>query len=201
MWFLLACQPELPDIPEGLAPLAENTAPLPDSEGIEVVTGEDGDVDWAHAQALIDADIDAVWLAFQDHDVVVDRAVVSEWTVTPDTNADYDVSFQVDNVVHDILTVEYTREWRQSAVHETEDGLELVGVRFEKIEGTDVIDVMAGSILLSATEDGQTRLDMVEQLVALQRGSEPLQAYLEDLFEDARAHAHGEPLPERAPEE
>ena len=200
MWFLLACSPELPEIPEGLVPLDENTAPLPDSEGIEIVTGEDGDVDWAHAQALIDADVETVWLALQDHDVVVDRAVVAEWTVTEDTNADFDISFQVDNVVHDILTVEYKREWRQSLVHEGDDGPELVGVRFEKIEGTDVIDVMTGSIILS-NDEGRTRLDMVYQLVALQRGAEPLVEYWEDLYEDARAHAHGEPLPERAPEE
>ncbi|MCP4921846.1 MAG: hypothetical protein GY913_33515 [Proteobacteria bacterium] len=201
MLFLLACQPELPEIPEGLAPLADNTAPLPDSEGIHVVSGEDGDVDWAHAQGLIDADVATVWAALQEHEVVVDRAVVSEWSVVEDTDADYDVSFQVHNTVNDILTVEYTREWRQSVVHETEEGAELVGIRFEKIDGTDVIDVMVGSVILSATEDGQTRLDMVEQLVALQRGPEPLVAYLEDLFEDAQAHSHGEPLPERAPED
>ncbi len=60
---------------------------------------------------------------------------------------------------------------------------------------------MVGSVILTATEDGHTHLDVIEHLRALQRGAEPIREYVEDLYEDALAYAHGEPLPERSPVE
>jgi len=153
-----------------------------------------------HGQGFIHAPVDAVWEAFQDLEVVVDRAAVSEYSMTPDTDPRFDVSFQVRNLVEDIVTVEYVREWRESLLHSDDDGAELVAIRFEKIEGAEVIELMVGSVILTGTEEGHTHLDVVEHLVALQRGAEPILACVEDLYEDARAFSHGEALPERGPE-
>ena len=187
--------------PDGLAALATNTASAPadGAEDFQTVWGEEHDHDWVHGQGYIHAPVGDVWAAFQDLEVVVDRAAVHEYDWTPDTNAEYEVSFQVHNTVLDILTVEYTREWRQSTVAGTSDAPEVVGIRFEKIEGSAVIEQMVGSVILSETDDGHTHLDIIEEMVALQRGAEPIVQYVEHLYEDARAFAHGEALPERTP--
>ena len=192
---------ELPEIPDNLAPLAANTAPAPaeGEEGFLTVSGEEFDYDWVHDQGFIHAPVDAVWEAFQDLEVVVDRAAVSEYSMVPYDDSRFDVSFQVRNLVEDILTVEYVREWRQSLLHSSDEGAELVAIRFEKTEGAEVIEMMVGSVILTGTDEGHTHLDIVEHLSAMQRGAEPIVAYVEDLYEDARAFSHGEPLPERSP--
>lgn len=202
---LLACTGDEPVlvIPDDLAALAANTAPLPDNESETFMTawGEEYEYDWVHGQGFIHAPLVDVWLAFQDLEVVVDRAVVAEYTLRSDTNPDYDVSFQVDNVVYDLVTVAYTMEWRESLLAGTADAPEVVGIRFELISEPTVISQMVGSIILTETADGNTHLDVVEQIIALQRGPDPIVAYVEDLFEDAVAFSHGDPLPERtAPE-
>jgi hypothetical protein len=199
---LLACTGDSEDvlvIPDDLAPLETNTATAPadGAEAFQTVSGEEYEYDWVHGQGYIHASVDQVWLAFQDLEVVVDRAAVAEYSMTSDTNQDYDISFQIDNTVHDLITVEYVREWRESVVGGTAEEPEVIGIRFEKISGTEVIEEMVGSIILTATEDGHTHLDVVEQIIALQRGPEPILQYIEDLYEDALAFAHGDPLPER----
>jgi hypothetical protein len=192
--------------PAGLAALATNTAPLPDdeSETFHTVSGEEYEYDWVHGQGYIHASLADVWLAFQDLEVVVDRAAVHEYDFTGESDAAFDVSFQVHNLIYDLVTVEYERDWRESVVAGTIDAPEVVGIRFEKLEtteGLDVIPLMVGSVILTETDDGNTHLDIVEEMIALQRGPEPILQYIEDLYDDARAFSKGETLPERsAPE-
>jgi len=200
----LACtgDEEVLVFPEGLAALAVNTAPLPadQAEAFETVWGEEYEYDWVHGQGYIHASVADVWAALQDLEVVVDRSAVHEYSFTGEGSDDFDVSFQVYNTVYDILTVEYVREWRESAVAGTVDAPEVVGIRFEKIEGSEVIEQMVGSIILTETDDGHTHLDVVEQMIALQRGAAPIVQYVQHLYEDAKAFAHGDPLPERSPD-
>jgi len=192
--------------PEGLAALATNTAPLPanEAEAFETVSGEEYEYDWVHGQGYIHAPLADVWLAFQDLEVVVDRAAVHEYGFTGRTDDAYDVSFQVYNLIHDLVTVEYERDWRESVVSGTIDAPEVVGIRFEKLEtteGLDVIPMMVGSVILTATESGYTHLDIVEEMIALQRGPAPILQYIQDLYDDAMAFSKGEPVPERSPPE
>ncbi len=109
---------ELLVFPEGLAALAVNTAPLPDGEAetFEAVWGEEYEYDWVHGQGYIHAPVSEVWLAFQELDVVVDRAAVHEYGFTGESDPDFDVSFRVHNRIYDLVTVEYERDWRQSIV-------------------------------------------------------------------------------------
>ena len=191
---LFACGEELPPIPDGLAELEPNTASFPSEPGLDVVSGEEDDYDWVHAAGLVDAPVSEVWAAIQVEDVFIDRRQVNEWAVTHDTEDEYDVSFVVHNTVHDVITVEYDTAWRQSQVYVTEDS-ELVAVRFEKIDGTDVIERMVASLHLEEV-DGQTRWSFVEHLKALQRGPEPIVIFAEDFFDETVLTLEGEDLPD-----
>jgi len=192
---LLACADELPPIPDGLVALEDNSASFPADEGLNLLSGEEDDYDWVHAAGRIDAPVAEVWAAIQVEDVFIDRRQVAEWSITTDTEPEYDVSMVVHNIVHDVITVEYDTAWRQSLVYGPKDDMELVAVRFEKIDGTDVIERMVASLHLEKVDEETTHWSFVEHLKALQRGPEPIVIFAEDLFDETLMTLNGEELP------
>lgn len=194
----LACNGPVEDtaLPSDLAPLAKNVADWPqgDAEAIVIVGGASDDVDWAHARAYVHGDVDQVWAALQDDDVVIDRRKVESWTVERDTRPEYAESFELSLVVPDVLTVEYDYAWWGD---ELPDGR--LAMRGEKVDGTPFISRMETSVVLEQVAPGVTSLEMVEELEAAQRGFDVLEEYWADFFTDVVATVHGEPLPEYDP--
>lgn len=203
MFLLLACADDLPPIPEGLAAIEDNSVAFPAGQAEELVleTGEEDDYDWVHASGYVHAPLSDVWAAVQTEDVFVDRRQVGDWDITWDTEAEYDVSYVVHNTVYDVITVEYDTAWRESLVYGTEDDMQLVAIRFEKIDGTDVIERMVGSLHLEKVDEGVTSWSFVEHLKALQRSPDPIAIFAQDFFDEVVLTIDGEPLPDYSEEE
>ncbi len=202
---VLACTAE-PDfvVPEGLEALEDNLATLPadGSETLDVVSGQADDYAWVHAMGYVHAPIEDVWAALQDTDVVMDRRAITSWSRVDDTNADYDVSFTLHHVVEDIITVEYDLEWRESLLLITpEEGEEVVACRYEKVDGTELIALIVGSLLLHKVDEQTTSLELVEHMAAPQDPEDRMVRYVEDLHLDMVAFVNGDDLPDYPEEE
>lgn len=199
--FLVACAaPEV--VPPDLAPLEQNKAELPAPSGgdphpeaLEVVSGGDADLWWAHGAGYLHAPIVDVWAAAQDPDVDVDRREVDKWTVTDDPRPELDASYVIHHVVHDIVTVEYDVWWRHEAQAGTVEEPELVVAVWSKIDGTSFIDVLEYSMVLTPVEDDVTQIELVGHLAAAATDDQTIVSYLNDLFGSLVAVSKGDPLP------
>lgn len=201
---LAACggKSETTEFPEGLEPLEDMKADYPDGrtgdswpETLNVVSGDDEDYAWSHACGYIAAPIAEVWAAFAEPDNVVDRRRVQEWDVTWDVEEGYDVSFELANTSYDIVTVEFDIDWREGVVDGTVDDPSTVGLRWQKVSGTDLIDLLEGSAVLQEMDDETTAVEMIEHLETIGSDSTDTEAYLSDLFASVVAVVHGEALP------
>ncbi|HJN74501.1 MAG TPA: hypothetical protein QGF58_11260 [Myxococcota bacterium] len=201
MLLFLACADELPPIPEGLRALEDNTASFPETESLNVLSGQEDDYDWVHAAGRIDAPLSEVWTAILVEDVFIDRRQVDEWDITWDTEPEYDESCVLDNTVHDVITIEWVTAWREALVWGTEDDMELVAIRFEKIDGTDVIERMVGSLHLVKLDDDTTHWSYIEHLAAMRRDPEPLVVYVVDFYDETLLTLAGQELPDYSSED
>lgn len=204
---LLACHRDepvvLPD-PDALAPLdAVNLAPelSPGEDGLhpEEITFASGEREdklyWAHAKAYVHETPDVVWGCLRQTDVVVDRREVDEWSSEADPEPEFDDSLLIHNTVHDIITVDYDLLWLHEVQEGTLDAPTAVAIQWQKVEGSNVIELLIGTALLSDEEDGTTRLELEEHFKAALRDEETIVSYLDDLYASVVACAHDEPLP------
>jgi hypothetical protein len=189
-------------MPPGLAPIGPNTADLPAAqpddpypETYNQVSGATDAYAWSALKGYIKAPIAAVWAGMQEPDTVVDRRKVNSWTVTPDVETGYDVSFMVDETVDDVITVEFQMTWRQSHTAGTVDAPTAVAANYQKTYGSDVIKLIAGSIELERIDDETTSFACLEYVASLVRAQESVDSFQPDLYNSVKARAHGDPLP------
>jgi hypothetical protein len=185
--------------PAGLEPLETSTAPAPEGEGfpeeLALVDGESDEYIWAHGRGYLLTTVEEVWDALQIEEVLVNRRAVDEWTFTADVDPEFDASFRVHNVVHDVVTVEFDVDWRMGTEQGGDETHETLGVRFAKTEGTVFITLMEGSIGAWPVEEGVVELELVWHLRAAQEEVSQMTNFMEDLFGEVRATVHGEPFP------
>ncbi len=202
-----ACGSHPTVFPPGLEPLeATNTATLPPAtatdphpEAIVFTTGitrtSTADTFWVHGRAYVQASLDQVWAAARDVEVCVDRRKVASWTTMPIADPMYDVSFLVHNVVMATLTLEFDVTWRQSAVDGPRDHPNVVAFRFQKTNGTDIIGMLEGSVVVTRIDDHTTQMDFIEHLQSLGGSVDIPRSYLADFYASIVARVHGRPLP------
>jgi len=192
------------EIPEGLQTLDPNnraTWPADHAEAIDVVGGiTEDELIWAHARGYVHASLSQTWEALQEPDVVIDRADIDSYEITG-SEPGYDVSFTTHCISHNIVTVEWDMAYRQSAVAGTVEEPELVALRGEKIAGSEFFEVLTWSLHVEEVEEGITSWEFVEQMVSVQKDSEPLESFGLDLWVDALAFVNGEDLPDYSEEE
>lgn len=198
--FLFACFGHREtEFPSGLEPFTDNVAVFPDAvsgelpEDVDIQLGNGDAWDWANARGYVRAPLSDVWAAVKNPDVGVDRRAVTDWTVTFDVEPEYDVSYDVHERVVDIVTVEYDLTWREGLVPSGRD--DLVVARWQKTDGTSLISVLEGSVVLTPVEDGVTGVEIVEHLGTPQDDRDRLEAFFLDLFASIAAASHGDPLP------
>lgn len=190
------------EFPDGLEPLEEIAFPArPMTEGVpaeamELVTGRNDDgVLWGHLRGYVHAPLDEVWLAYQQPEVVVDRRRVFAYTAREGVEPDYDFSMAIDQVVRDIITVEYTLTWRHGAVGDPADP-DKVAMRWQKTSGSNLIEVLRGSVVLLPTGfDGITEVQSIEHLRAPLTSTDEIEGLLTDVWTDTLAFVHGQELP------
>jgi hypothetical protein len=198
-WALAACHHEEVTFPHRLSPLEPNKAHWPDptTEDLDVVSGGDADLWWAHSRGYVQVPLADVWAALAEPDVVVDRREVDVWEVTDDPLPAFDRSWVVHHVVQDVITVDYDLTWAWELQEGTDAAPERIVARWDKTDGTTFIDILSGTIVLEPAPDdpGATGVSVVDHLKAALRDDRTIAKYLEDLHASIVAASHDDPLP------
>ena len=197
-----ACSaPEPIEFPMRLAHLEELRAPLPEGPGfpevLEIVDGGDSDLWWSHARGFVQAPVADVWAQLQRPEVGLNYREIDDWTVTLDTEPDFDVSFTVHITVNDIVTIEYDNTWVQElqAQDEAKNPTQ-VAIQWNKTDGSPFIALLAGSIVLASANDGAfTEIQFVHHMRAAQRDQDTLSQYLRDMHANIIAAVNNQEVP------
>jgi len=207
IWILLACvgesvTPFEGDTGGGLDTLSDNTATLPSGtdaepypETLNHVTGETDDYAWAHAKGYVHADTATVWAAFQDVDVVTDRANVDTWTKEDSDEEGYDVSFLVHCLVNDLVEVAWDVGWFQSLNAGTAAAPQEVVGRVQKVEGSEFIELLEGSVLLRPADTNVTEVQLIYHVGSVGDDPAAVEDWVTAVYADAVAWSKGEALP------
>ncbi len=207
--FALACtdSKEITEFPDVLEPLEEirvegpiGTIDEPYPETYELLSGDEGEYGWVHLRGYIHGDITTVWDGLRDDLVYVNQRETSSYEITELDSEIYDYVYQVHNEVENIVTVEFTNEWRHAATEGTKDSPEEITVRWQKIEGTEFIEALEGSVQILPVSD-ETRKDVVEVQViehisAMMDQEESARIFVEDMYERWMLVTHGDAIPE-----
>ena len=194
---------EVTEFPDGLEPLGENdlaapagTAeqPFPEEYALEGTDGSRFDV--ILGRGYIHAPIAQVWAAYRNPAVGADRRTSPEWTSSAVEMSGYDDSYVIHHIAHDIVTVEWDVTWRHGLVSGTAEAPELVSMRWQKTDGSTLISIIEGSILLRPVGDGSiTEVELVYHASAAGSGTDTYVRYMNDVYNDAVAVVHDQPLP------
>lgn len=190
------------EFPPGLDPLEPNTAPRlpaqpgdPYPEGVSVVTGTNDMYSWGHARGYIHAPSSEVYTALHDAEVVADRRGTDEQMYTYNTEPDYEYSFQIHYIVHDVIDVDWDEAFRFGTIEGTPDMPKLALIRSQKIYGLNLIHLIETSIQVHEIDANTTEIEEIEHLNAYMAGEGDIKPYLTDLYNSVLAVSHGQPLP------
>jgi len=194
---------EVSEFPDGLEPLDENllmpptgTAEAPYPEEFIVEGNEGGRYDLVLGRGYIDAPLADVWAAYREPAVGADRRTSPEWTSTAAEDPAYEESYVVHHIAHDIVTVEWDVTWRHGLVEGIAEAPELVAIRWQKTDGSTLIRVIDGSLILRPVGDGTaTEVELAYHANATGAGLDTYVRYMRDVYDDAVATVHGDELP------
>lgn len=190
---------EATEFPAGLEPLEENSAPVHQGGGtypteLSLVSGETLDWKFVHARGYLRAPAGDVWAALKEPTVVMDVTHTDRQTFVIGTEPDYEWSYQLSYAVDEFITVEWDEAWRLGTVEGSPAAPTLAMVRYQKIFGTTFIDLLEGSILITAVpgETDITEVQFIEHLDAFSGGISDMSESMVIRFANMRAFARGE---------
>lgn len=204
IWLLAACfsngvqQNEFPKV---LEPLDEIRVDVPEGDNFpeEITLHSENGADYAsvHARGYLHLSLDDAWTALRSDLVYVNQRDVTSYTITDVDSEEYDYVFLVNNVVQDILPVEFTNEWRHVGHHINKEEISDVVVRWQKTEGTDFIQLLEGSVEIIPVdgEDSVVEIRIIEHLKATLDQEANAIEFVTDMAERWRLVGHGEPIP------
>ena len=192
---------EVTEFPDGLEPLGMNdlagpgTASDPHPEEFVTEATDGGRYDLVLGRGFINAPITEVWAAYRNPAVGADRRTSPDWTSDPLDEAGYDESYVIHHIAYDVVTVEWDVTWRHGVVTGTAEVPELVSMRWQKTNGSTLISVIEGSILLRPAGDGSvTEVELVYHASAAGSGPDTYARYMQEVYNDAVAITHGNEL-------
>lgn len=192
---LAACQDNVSTpFPSGLEPFEDNPiAAQPDGPFVEELRMQSSNKDFirVYARGFVTVPVDAMWAAAKSPTPNISTCQTSESHVTENNESQYEYSFLLHYIVHDILTVEWDDQWRYGLI---EPGLGMI--KHQKVQGSDFIDRSEGTIQVLATSDpGVSELVFVEHLKAISAGTGQVEQGVRHNYDALVATAHGQPIP------
>lgn len=204
---LVACQRDVvTPFPEGLEPLEELAVEAPPATTEEdypqtttSAVGEEEDYLWAHVRGYLHADIASVWdLMKSDGLAMADRRDCDAVDTTYDVEPNYDLTYINHITVNDIITLEWDITYRGDLAGGDVDAPERYALRFQKTEGSSLIDLQEGSVVLLAIDEGTTEFQFIERLKAPQTSTEDPLSYGVDMHETLSVMLAGGAMPDWA---
>lgn len=139
--------------------------------------------------------VSEVYAALVRPRVSANRRSLADYSVQRDVE-DYPHSFRLHNSVEDLLSFEFAITWRHGSLDGDEADPEEVGSRWQKTEGSDVIELQRGSVYTWAVDDETTALEIVWHQRSLGNDRDIAETYLDDYYADILAASHGDSLPD-----
>ena len=144
---LTACTDDKPvAFPDGLEPLEEIKVDLPvgifQNPFLKKSAGNRRrkvTTDGFMPRGYIKSSPSQVWAALREPTVFVDIDKVVEYTVEEQNSSEYDYVFVVDNLVEDIVDVEFVVGWRHGVVDGDLNRPTMVGVRWQRSVGLNLL--------------------------------------------------------------
>lgn len=192
---------EATEFPPGLEPLEDNTVPAQQggayTETIAYADGEAPNWLWVHGRGYVLAPPAAVWATLQDGELMAAACSTTRHSIEEGVEPDYEYSFRISYVVEEIITIEWDELWRYGTIEGTPTAPELAMIRYQKVYGSELIQRIAGSIQVLATDDPDvTELQLVEHLNAAGGGVADIRGSMQHRFDAVVAVVHGgEPPP------
>lgn len=191
------CQSDISTpFPPGLEPLETNPVPAASAPFTEELrmTSEENPFIKIYARGFVLVAPDVLWAAAKNPEANAAACTTSEHSITPDSQPEYEFSFMVHYIVHNVLTVEWDDQWRFGTL--TNAGAMRWLIKHQKVQGSDFIRLSEGTIELSATEDPHvSELSFVEHLDAFGGGPDDVRKGVRRNYEALVAVAHGQPIP------
>ncbi len=175
-------QPLEPLDPAATFPAPTDTDPHPQALG-PIPTGNRDGHDWAHARGYVHAPLASVYAALHDPATSRIHTPGAHWSATVGVEP-FPISFQIRYTVYDIITVEWDIRYRGGALEGTDAAPTSVGLRYQKIWGTEHIKVESGSLVATEVAPGVTSLETVGWLDAATQGQADVAGTLRDLFDN-----------------
>lgn len=192
---LAACQDNIATpFPPGLEPLEDNAVTaLPDGPFDETLRFKttNTDIIRVYARGFVRVPHATLWEAAKSPTPNVSTCKTDEQLVTEGDEPQYEYSFLVHYIVHQILTVEWDDQWRFGLVTD-----ELGMIRHQKIQGSDFVQLSEGTIQVLATSDANvSELAFVEHLDATTATTSDVTQGIQHNYDALVAVAHGTPIP------
>lgn len=185
--------------PPGLEPLEDNQVPDTDStdEVLRTVTVDNqkltADV---HGRGIVHLSPTALWPLTKNPPAMAARCSTDEQHYTENDEPDFEYSFLVHYVVHNVLTVEWDDSWRYGVVDGTDDDVRTGMIKHQKTEGSSFISKSEGTVEVLPTSDPDTsELAFVEHLDALSGSPSDLVAGMQANYDALIALEYGQPIP------
>jgi len=190
-----ACQDNIATpFPPGLMPFEDNlVAPAPDGPFVEMLRTATSDKDFirVHARGFVLVPPAVMWEVAKSPEPNKSTCRTDEQTATTSNEPDYEYSFLLHYVVHDILTVEWDDQWRFGTIDES-----LAMIRHQKVQGSDFIKLNEGTIQVLATADPNvTELAFIEHLDAFSATTADVLQGVQHNYDALVATAHGRMIP------
>jgi hypothetical protein len=196
---LAACQDDVTTpFPEGLEPFEENPVELDDPLTAEMLHAatDDGDTIKVYGRGYVQTSPARLWVLAHQPTAMVAVCSTDEQHITEDTEPQYEYSFLVHYVVHNVLTVEWDDQWRYGVILGTPDDVQLGMIRHQKTQGSDFISLSEGSVqVLATTDPNVSELAFVEHLDAIQGGVSDVLKGMQRNYDALVALAHDAPTP------
>ena len=190
------------EFPSILEPLEEIRVGLPAGddypEEIKLISEDGEEYAWVHARGYLHLSLEDAWTALRNDLVYVNQRTVESYTVTEVDSEEYDYIYIVENQVQDIVLVEFTNEWRHVGNLDEKGELSDVVVRWQKIEGTDFIQLMEGSVEIIPVEgeDAVVEIRIIEHLKATLDQEDNAVEFVTDMAERWRLVGQGQSIPQ-----
>lgn len=185
--------------PAGLEPLEDNEAPAQDgdyTETLEFAAGEKPSYTWVHGRAYFLETPATVWAAIKDGELLADNCSTPTFSVETVDDPDYELALVVSYFVDDIINVSWDEDWRFGTVEGTPEAPELAMIRYQKVFGSELIQLIEGSLQVLATDDPEvTELALIEHVAAAGGTADDMRLSMQHRFESLLAVIRGDELP------
>ncbi len=125
----------------------------------------------------------------------MDRREVTSWTTELGVDPTALDSSVIHNTVISVAVVMFDISWRHGLAKGTEKAPEVTAARWQKTAGTDYIELIEGSVVLSKVDANTTSIEVVEHLKAFTRDFNTAKRYVRDMYNAVVAQSKDQPLP------